>query len=98
MVDISMIDAETGSASTGGFSYAAQFGVRRDSNRHDVYRTQFGSISAAEYITPMVQTQFRNDGNVARRLSRNSFLIPPQIFVRPLADGMLKNYLFLIFN
>ena len=88
MLDTSMLDAETGAASSSGFTYAAQYGVRRASTRPDVYRTQFGSISADEFLTPMLPSQPRNDGNVARRLSRNSFLIPPQTFVRQFTDGM----------
>lgn len=88
MLDTSMLDAETGGALSSGFTYAAQYGVRRASTRPDVYRTQFGSISADEYLTPMLPPNQRNDGNVARRLSRNSFLIPPQTFVRQFTDGM----------
>ncbi|CAF1024663.1 unnamed protein product [Rotaria sp. Silwood1] len=88
MLDTSMLDAETGSASTTGFTYSAQYGVRRASDRADVYRTQFGSLSADEYLTPMIQTSQRNDGNVARRLSRYSFFIPPQTLVRRATDGM----------
>lgn len=89
MLDTLVADAETGGASTTGYSYAAQYGVRRASTRPDVYRTQFGSISADEYLTPMIQPNQRTDGNIARRLSRNSFLIPPQTFVRRGTDGML---------
>ena len=84
-----MLDTETGAASSTGFTYAAQYGVRRASTRPDVYRTQFGSISADEFLTPMLPSHSRNDGNIARRLSRNSFLIPPQTFVRHVTDGML---------
>lgn len=83
-----MIDTETGGAST-GFTYTAQYGVRRASTRPDVYRTQFGSMTADEYLTPMLQPTPRNDTNIARRLSRNSFLIPPQTFKRRNTDGML---------
>lgn len=82
-----MIDAETGSTSAGGFTYTAQYGVRRASNRADVYRTQFGSVSADEYLTPMIQAHQRQDANIARRLSRNSFFIPPQTFARRATDG-----------
>ncbi|CAF3399727.1 unnamed protein product [Rotaria socialis] len=84
MVDVSMVDTEAGS----GFNYAAQYGVRRGSERTDVYRTQFGSLSADEYLTPMIQTNQRTDGNVARRLSRNSFLIPRQNLVRRHTDDL----------
>jgi hypothetical protein len=90
-----MLDAETGGAST-GFTYTAQYGVRRPSTRPDVYRTQFGSISADEYITPMLQPN-RNDGNIARRLSRNSFLIPHQTLVRHGQDGMLIKRIYLVY-
>lgn len=86
MLDTSMLDAETGGASS-GFTYAAQYGVRRASTRPDVYRTQFGSMTADEYLTPMLHTAPRNDTNIARRLSRNSFLIPPQTFKRRNTDG-----------
>jgi len=89
-----IIDAETGGASTTGYTYSAQYGVRRASIRPDVYRTQFGSLTADEYLTPMIQVNQRNDGNIARRLSRNSFLIPPQTFVRRGTDGMLIKDLF----
>jgi hypothetical protein len=89
MIDTSIIDNDTGGGSTTGFTYAAQYGVRRAS-RPDVYRTQFGSISADEYLTPMIQSAPRSEGNMARRLSRNSFLIPPQTFVRRATDGMLN--------
>jgi hypothetical protein len=102
MIDTSMIDPETGGPPTTGYSYTAQYGVRRASTRPDVYRTQFGSLSADEYLTPMIQSMPRTDGNIARRLSRNSFLIPPQTFVRRgTTDGMLGkttkilNYFFL---
>lgn len=88
MLDTSMLDSETGGAS-GAFTYSAQYGVRRASTRPDVYRTQFGSLSADEYLTPMLQPPQRIDNNVARRLSRNSFLIPHQTFVRRASDGML---------
>ncbi len=91
MHDTSMLDAETGGAST-GFTYTAQYGVRRASTRPDHYRTQFGSMSADEYITPMLHPPQRIDTNVARRLSRNSFLIPPQTFKRRNTDGMLLIY------
>jgi hypothetical protein len=85
-----MVDTETGSTTgTTGYTYAAQYGVRRASTRPDVYHTQFGSLSADEYLTPIIQANQRQDGNVARRLSRNSFLIPPQTFLRPGTDGML---------
>ncbi len=87
MLDTSMLDAETGGASS-GFTYAAQYGVRRASTRPDVFRTQFGSLSADEYLTPMLQPPPRQDNNVARRLTRNSFLIPPQILKRRHTDGM----------
>lgn len=87
MLDRSMIDAETGSTSAGGFTYTAQYGVRRASNRTDVYRTQFGSVTADEYLTPMIPVSQRQDANMARRLSRNSFFIPPQTFVRRPTDG-----------
>jgi hypothetical protein len=85
-----MLDAETGGASSStGYTYTAQYGVRRASTRHDNYRTQFGSVSADEYLTPMLTQSHRNDGNIARRLSRNSFLIPRQTLVRRPTDGML---------
>ncbi|CAF1323824.1 unnamed protein product [Rotaria sp. Silwood1] len=87
MLDASILDAETGGAS-GAFTYTAQYGVRRASTRPDVYRTQFGSISADEYLTPMLQPPQRTDNNIARRLSRNSFLIPPQTFVRRITDDL----------
>ena len=87
MLDTSMLDAETGGASSTGYTYTGQYGVRRASTRPDVYRTQFGSISADEFLTPMLHTNQRNDGNIARRLSRNSFLIPPHTFARHIADG-----------
>jgi len=83
-----MLDAEIGGASS-GFNYSAQYGLRRTSTRPDVYRTQFGSITADEYLTPMLQPPQRTD-NMARRLSRNSFLIPPQTFKRRNTDGMYK--------
>lgn len=89
MLDTSMLDAETGGATT-GYSYSGQYGVRRASTRPDVYRTQFGSMTADEYITPMLQAPQRTD-NVARRLSRNSFLIPPQTFKRRHTDGTWIN-------
>jgi hypothetical protein len=94
MLDRSILDAETGSAAATGYTYAAQYGVRRASIRPDVYRTQFGSMTADEYITPMIQLNQRTDGNIARRLSRNSFLIPPQTFVRRSTNGMLIKILF----
>jgi len=98
MLDTSILDAETGGAST-GFTYTAQYGIRRASTRPDVYRTQFGSMSADEYITPMLHPPSRNDNNIARRLSRNSFLIPPQTFKRRNTDGMLiKISFFFIIN
>jgi hypothetical protein len=98
MLDTSLLDAETGGASS-GFTYSAQYGIRRASTRPDVYRTQFGSMSADEYLTPMLQPPQRNDTNIARRLSRNSFLIPPQTLVRRATDGMLINtiYIFCLF-
>ncbi|CAF4817866.1 unnamed protein product [Rotaria socialis] len=85
MLDTSMLDTEAGGVS-GAFTYSAQYGVRRPSTYPDVYRTQFGSISADEYLTPMLQPLQRNDNNIARRLSRNSFLIPPQTLVRRNTD------------
>lgn len=99
MLDHSMLDAETGGASTSGFTYSAQYGVRRASNRTDNYRTQFGSMSADEYLTPMIQTNPRTttDTNVARRLSRNSFIIPPRLFLHRGTDGMLITNLFSFF-
>jgi hypothetical protein len=94
MLDTSMLDAETGTAST-GFTYSGQYGFRRASTRPDVYRTQFGSMSADEYLAPMLHPPQRTDTNVARRLSRNSFLIPPQTLVRRATDGMLiKNFVY----
>jgi hypothetical protein len=96
MLDTSMLDAETGGAST-GFTYTSQYGIRRASTRPDVYRTQFGSMTADEYLTPMIHPPQRPDTNIARRLSRNSFLIPPQTFVRRNTDGMLiMNHLILL--
>lgn len=86
MHDTSMLDTEIGGASS-GFGYSAQYGVRRASTRPDVYRTQFGSITADEYLTPMLQPPQRTD-NVARRLSRNSFLIPPQTLKRRNTDDL----------
>ena len=86
MLDASLIESE--SLSGPGFSYAAQYGVRRASTRPDVYRTQFGSMTADEYLTPLPPAQRRSDdGNIARRLSRNSFFIPPQTFVRRITEG-----------
>lgn len=82
-----MIEADTSRTTGSGFTYSAQYGVRRASNRADVYRTQFGSVTADEYLTPMIQSSQRSDANIARRLSRNSFLIPPQTFVRRHTDG-----------
>ncbi len=97
MHETSLLDAETGGAST-GFTYTAQYGVRRASTRPDVYRTQFGSMSADDYLTPMLQpAPQRNDTNIARRLSRNSFLIPPQAFKRRHTDGMLIKSIFCLF-
>jgi hypothetical protein len=90
MLDTLLVDAEIGGASAGGFTYTAQYGVRRASNRTDVYRTEFGSMTAEEYLTPMIQTNQRTDGNVARRLSRNSFIIPPRLLARRTTDGMLS--------
>ena len=90
MLDTTPLDADSGSAGTSGFTYAAQYGVRRASNRADVYRTQFGSMSAEDYLTPMIPGTQRTDGNVARRLSRYSFIIPPRLFVHPVTDGMLN--------
>lgn len=87
MLDPSMIESESVSGSPSGFTYSAQYGVRRASMRPDAYRTQFGSITADEYLTPMIAAQAKPDLNVARRLSRNSFLIPPQTFVRRATDG-----------
>jgi hypothetical protein len=87
MVDNSTIDSENCGGSTSGYGFGAQYGVRRASTRHDVYRTQFGSVSADEYVAPMISTQSRVDGNMARRLSRNSFFIPPQTFTRRATDG-----------
>jgi len=98
MLETSIADVETGGESTPRFSYSAQYGVRRPSTRPDVYRTQFGSITADEYLTPMIQSNQRNDGNIARRLSRNSFLIPPQTLVRRGTDGMLIKNLFSLKN
>ena len=91
MLDTSMLDSETGGASS-GFTYTAQYGIRRASTRPDNYRTQFGSMTADEYLTPMLHAPSRVDNNVARRLSRNSFLIPPQTFKRRNTDGMLLSY------
>ena len=85
-----MIENESTAGSTTGYTYSAQYGVRRASTRADVYRTQFGSMTADEYLTPMINTQPRTDSNVARRLSRNSFFIPPQTFVRRTTDGKLR--------
>jgi len=87
MLDTSVNDNELAGASTSGFTYSAQYGVRRASTR-DVFRTQFGSISADEYLEPMLQSNQRMEGNVARRLSRNSFLIPSQTFIRQTNEGM----------
>ncbi|CAF1398551.1 unnamed protein product [Adineta ricciae] len=87
MLDTAPLDADNGGAATSGFTYAAQYGVRRASNRADVYRTQFGSMSAEDYLTPMIPGNQRTDGNVARRLSRYSFIIPPRLFVHPVTDG-----------
>lgn len=81
------MDNETIGPLASAFTYSAQYGVRRASSRPDVYRTQFGSVSADEYLTPMLPASQRQDGNVARRLSRNSFFIPPQTFVRRTTDG-----------
>ena len=92
MLDTTMLDSETGGAST-GYTYTAQYGIRRASTRPDVYRTQFGSMTADEYLTPMLHPPQRVDNNVARRLSRNSFLIPSQTFKRRNTDGMVA-YLF----
>ncbi|CAF0757622.1 unnamed protein product [Adineta ricciae] len=86
MLDTAPLDADNGGAATSGFTYAAQYGVRRASNRADVYRTQFGSMSAEDYLTPMIPGNQRTDGNVARRLSRYSFIIPPRLFVHPVTD------------
>jgi hypothetical protein len=91
-----MLDAETGGATT-GFTYSGQYGVRRASTRPDNYRTQFGSMSADDYLTPMLQPPQRHDNNIARRLSRNSFLIPPQTLKRRNTDGMLIKYIFCLF-
>jgi hypothetical protein len=91
MLDTTMLDSETGGAST-GYTYTAQYGIRRASTRPDVYRTQFGSMTADEYLTPMLHPPQRVDNNVARRLSRNSFLIPSQTFKRRNTDGMLLIY------
>ena len=88
MLDTSLLDADNGGTPTTGYTYAAQYGVRRASNRTDVYRTQFGSMSAEDYLAPMMQTNQRTDGNVARRLSRYSFIIPPRLFVHRGTDGM----------
>jgi len=96
MVDTLMLDAETGGASN-GFNYTSQYGIRRASGRPDVFHTQFGSLSADEYLTPMLQPPQRTDTNIARRLSRNSFLIPPQTFVRRATDGMLIKHIFYLF-
>ena len=85
MLDASMIENEIGTGP--GFSYSAQYGVRRASTRPDVYRTQFGSMSADEYLTPIPSSHRRSDGNIARRLSRNSFIIPPQAFLRRATEG-----------
>jgi hypothetical protein len=89
MVETSIVDTQTAGGSSTGYTYTAQYGVRRPSTRTDVYRTQFGSISADEYLTPLTQVNQRHDGNIARRLSRNSFLIPHQTFVRADTDGTL---------
>ena len=83
----SMLESETGGASSSAFTYTAQYGVRRASTRPDVYRTQFGSMTADDLLTPMLSSQSRPDPNIARRLSRNSFLIPPQTLVRHVTDG-----------
>ena len=89
MLDNSVLDTETGvTGSTTGFNYSAQYGIRRASTRPDVFRTQFGSVSADEFVSPMLSTNQRNDGNVARRISRNSFFIPPQNVARHPIDGM----------
>ncbi|CAF0757639.1 unnamed protein product [Adineta ricciae] len=88
MLDTAPLDADNGGAATSGFTYAAQYGVRRASNRADVYRTQFGSMSAEDYLTPMIPGNQRTDGNVARRLSRYSFIIPPRLFVHPVTDDL----------
>ena len=94
-----MLDSETGGASTAGFTYSSQYGIRRASTRPDVYRTQFGSISADDYLAPMIQQFPKVDSNVARRLSRNSFLIPRQTMVRRATsvDGMTSLFPLLIF-
>ncbi|CAF1187506.1 unnamed protein product [Adineta steineri] len=84
MHDTSFIDGEHGGggAMTTGYTYTAQYGVRRPSSRTDVFRTQFGSMTAEDYLTPMLPSSTqRIDGNVARRLSRYSFIIPPRLFV-----------------
>jgi len=90
MLDTLLLDTEIGGASASGFTYTAQYGVRRASNRTDVYRTEFGSMTAEEYLTPMIQPNQRTDGNVARRLSRNSFIIPPRLVARRTTDGMFS--------
>jgi hypothetical protein len=86
-----MADAETASSTGASFTYMGQYGVRRPSTRPDVYHTQFGSMTADEYLSPIMHGGQRHDGNVARRLSRNSFIIPPQMFIRSGPDGMFKN-------
>ena len=100
MRNVSMLDSETGGA-PGGFTYLAQYGVRRPSHRPDVYRTQFGSMSADEYLTPMLRLPQRDGTNIARHLSRNSFLIPPQTLARRMKDGMfikIMCYSFTLFH
>ncbi|CAF5073003.1 unnamed protein product, partial [Rotaria sp. Silwood1] len=67
----------------------------RTYNRPDVNRIQFGLISTAEYLTPMLQPPQRNDNNIARCLSRNSFLISPKTSVRRITEGMLIKNAFL---
>ncbi|CAF1399263.1 unnamed protein product [Adineta ricciae] len=90
MLDATLLDADNGGGTTSGFTYAAQYGVRRASNRADVYRTQFGSMSAEDYLTPMIPGTQRTDGNVARRLSRYSFIVPPRLFVHPVTDEIQR--------
>jgi hypothetical protein len=89
MHEPSIIGSESGVGSGTGYTYSGQYGVRRASTRPDAYGTKFGSITADEYLTPMIHLNQRTSGNIARRLSRNSFLIPPQTFVRRATEGML---------
>ena len=90
MLDTLVIDAETADASTSKFTCRGKYDIRRASLRDDAYRTQFGSLTTDEYLTPIIASNPRHDVNIARRLSRNSTLIPLQTLTHRVTDGYVN--------